>query len=392
MRHIQAAILRLDELRAEHGFRGATLVPDLAFLGLVHDAIDAVRAAVLVLESEHPHRAYSLARVVFESAQRLLVLAAADDYLNVGARAWLYYRLRDAPNGARRTTTKADDQVIEVWRKSLPSAKAIADSALASLVAQRGPDNFLGRPLAPAVTEALASISRFCRGQVAEELTELNREIYGLLSRETHASMRLTPTELRVDRDGFVEVIDGARDVQQDREIVVDILETALHEIIGAIEHRLWRRRSEHVVDLKEAATIVQKELPKGYAPDLGLEWLKQGLGSAESIFPAVPLQVIRELGDGTLTTTLNLGLGAERRAASFDFKGAARRDLLEVVYRRFPTLRQRPKSGRTELALPTPLVIDLHVSLGELQHSDTEAFVPFVVHKITESEHGYAG
>src|SRR5712671_2765753 len=85
----------LRRLRQHHGVRAATLLPDLALIGLVDDTIDAAETALDLLEGARPYRAYAMVRVAFEAAQRLLVLATSDDYLHLGTRAWLYYQGKD---------------------------------------------------------------------------------------------------------------------------------------------------------------------------------------------------------------------------------------------------------------------------------------------------------
>jgi|ERR1051325_426208 hypothetical protein len=85
----------LRRLRQKHGFRAETLIPDLALIGLADDTIDAAEEALNLVTGPRPHRAWAMVRIAFEAAQRLIVLATDDHYIELGTRAWLYYVGKD---------------------------------------------------------------------------------------------------------------------------------------------------------------------------------------------------------------------------------------------------------------------------------------------------------
>lgn len=238
---VRDQIESLRRLRAEHGFQARHLVPDLAFVGLIDEAIDGAEAAFLLVSSPQPHRAYSMVRVVFEATQRLLVIATAPDYVRLGTRAWLYYQVRDARmrSGEDRELGKSHRQILQIWADHFPESTQIVEEELAVVRKIRKPDNFLGSDLALAVTESYPILFGT---EVPKEIAQANRDIFWSLSRETHSSLRLEPSALRINPDGSVEVKRRARDADETIQGVVESLRASLAEALLAVHHRLKMR------------------------------------------------------------------------------------------------------------------------------------------------------
>ena len=159
----------LFNLRSLHGFRAETLVPDIAFIGLVDDTLGAADEALQLVAGHRPHRAYAMVRVAFEAAQRLLVLATAEDYVRIGTRAWLYYVGRD--------------EALRI--------RSLVQSEMANLRKIKRPDNFLGRDMADAVGTAYAVLAKATSSELPADVVEVTRDAYRTLCRDTHACFAL---------------------------------------------------------------------------------------------------------------------------------------------------------------------------------------------------------
>src|SRR5262245_50743735 len=122
---VRRSIDVLRQYRSQHGFRAKTLLPDLALIGLTDDLTDAADTALELVESTRPYRAYMMARVAFEAAQRLLVLGTAADYVTLGTRAWVYYQEKDSefrPSTSSKSAESGEAQTIAVWTRYVPEA------------------------------------------------------------------------------------------------------------------------------------------------------------------------------------------------------------------------------------------------------------------------------
>src|SRR5919197_3447056 len=145
MERVTKPLQSLRQLRSMHGFRAETLVPDLAFIGLVDDTIEATEEALQLVVGPRPHRAYAMVRVAFEAAQRLLVLATTQDYVRLGTRAWLYYVGKD--QSLRKQTDSKNlikdyrDQIIQSWALRYKDAEAVVEAEMEILRKRKGPDN-----------------------------------------------------------------------------------------------------------------------------------------------------------------------------------------------------------------------------------------------------------
>jgi hypothetical protein len=176
---IVALIADIKRLRAQHGFRARTLVPDLALLGLSDDLVDSSEAALEVLAGSHPYRAYMMARVAFEAAQRLLVLATAGDFIRLATRAWLFYQEKDGNLEGRagsEPSTSAKDQILSLWEKYYADARALVEEECHFLERTQRPDNFLRRNLAAEVETAYVTLAESQRisGRTLREFLPTN--------------------------------------------------------------------------------------------------------------------------------------------------------------------------------------------------------------------------
>ncbi len=84
-------INHLDSVRERFLIRAELLPADLAFVGLYNELREAAFLAVELCRLHAQSAAFPLARRVFEATQQIIVLATEEDYLGVGARAWLYH-------------------------------------------------------------------------------------------------------------------------------------------------------------------------------------------------------------------------------------------------------------------------------------------------------------
>jgi len=142
IQRVAKPLASLRQLRSMHGFRAEMLVPDLAFIGLVDDTIEATEEALQLVVGPRPHRAYAMVRVAFEAAQRLLVLATAHDYVHLGTRAWLYYVGKDQ---SLRTRTDSKnliedyrDQIIQSWALRYKDAEAVVEAEMENSPEKKG--------------------------------------------------------------------------------------------------------------------------------------------------------------------------------------------------------------------------------------------------------------
>ena len=118
MERVTKPLASLRQLRSMHGFRAETLV-------LISPLSDSMMTRSRPPRKHYSssvalgrNRAYAMVRVAFEAAQRLLVLATAQDYVHLGTR-WLYYVGKDQ---SLRTRTDSKnliedyrDQIIQSW-------------------------------------------------------------------------------------------------------------------------------------------------------------------------------------------------------------------------------------------------------------------------------------
>jgi hypothetical protein len=385
---VEAQLVQLASLRVRHGFRAVSLIPDIAFVGLLDDLVDAAEAGLQLVRSEHPHRAYAMVRAAFEASQRILVLGTAIDFEALGTRAWLYYKAKEGAAGTLDVddgkTESAQEQLIRLWEQRYADARAVVDRETDNLAARRRgqPDNFLAQDMAVAVTQAYHRIAADRGTTVPTNSTDVNRAVYRSLSRETHACVRLEPQSMRIDSDGFADIVPARRD----KAIITDAvhlgLSAVLSEAIAAIQYRLHQRQLAQAARTASASAAHSSDIPTNFKMDFGRHMLAVGVGHTTIGFPSVPLRQIRSLLDGTLSTSLNMSIEDSEYCATFDFRGPARRALTEAVASRFPQLIPQHYSDGATLSvdLPEPIICAIQATLGQFQQNSDEGFVPFDV------------
>lgn len=204
-----------------------------------------------------------------------------------------------------------------------------------------------------------------------------------MLSRDSHACVRLEPRGFKIDADGFVDVVEGTRDLSAVRGPVTQSLDISLGEAHTSLEYRLEQLRADHARKLSIAlSNTPASPLPPNFAPDLGLELVSQGWGDRQIAFPGVPVSKLRSLPGGGLSFSVRTSSDAEARTATFDFKGVHRTALLAKIGHAIPEMAEILSSANIPLRidLPRPVVLTLSAVLGELQRTEHERFVPLIV------------
>lgn len=383
---VERCLSRLRSLRLRHGLRAETLLPDLAFIGLVDDTIDAAEAALQLLQTDRPYRAYSMLRVAFEAAQRLLVLGSADDYIHVGTRAWLYYQAKDAALSVieNRTTSAAEEQFVSAWQSRFPGAVSTVLQERAHLARRKrgSPDNFLGENLAMAASRAYERIAAHRGTWVPPDTVEINNAVYQSLCRDTHACMRIEPTSIRIDAEGYVEIVSRRRESAEVESAVRTGLEACLAEAIAAVEFRLDRRQLALAASVKEQLSVAARTTRTDYLPDFGAFILGLDAGHSTMVFPGTPVKVLRGLADGALSCSVTTASNGVEYIATFDFRGDTRGKILELVREKYPGLAPALEeiTKGTLIDMHEPLSCTLTAMLGPMQTSQDESFVPLVV------------
>jgi hypothetical protein len=384
---ISKLIAKLRELRDLHGFRAETLVPDLALVGLVDDTVDAAEEALQLSRGPRAYRAYAMVRVAFEAAQRLLVLATANDYIRLGTRAWLYYVGKDEALRAGTSSEQAtdyQDRIVQTWASRYPEAVAVIEAEGEHVKKIKRPDNFTGRDLAEAVGDAYATLAKAQGRDAPQGVVETTRAAYRVLCRDTHACMRLEPRGFRIDNDGFVDVVAIERDTREIQQAVALGLSSSLKEAITGVQFRISRRQEAHFVAVRAAIAEDARPVTENFQRDFGLFLLERNLANATQTFYGIVLQNLAVLADGTLSSSTTVGVGEELFLATFDFKGAVAQQLVERLREVFPQFVIRTPEGQpTFMDLPAPFEVNLDATIGYFQRTAADRFVPFVVTKV---------
>jgi hypothetical protein len=385
--HPEDLLQRLRKARSKHGFRAETLVPDLAFIGLVDDCIDAAEEGLALVTGKRPHRGYAMARAAFEAAQRLLILATSDDYVALGTRAWLYYVGKDE----RLSTGPSDnfvadyrDQIIETWTLRFPGAPTIIEKERAELKHMKGPDNFFGGNLAVAVGNAYAVIGEELANDVPSDVVEVTRDAYRALCRDTHACLRLEPIGIKIDSDGFVEVVERQRKRSVIEEAVRTSIKSSLSEAISSVVFRLKRRQSEKVQAIGDKAATNVTVIRPDFRRDFGLYLVETGLANAMQVLTGVLVRNVAALPDGTLTCSTTITVGDEVLMATFDFKGETRSALIAEIRRHLPGFTPPIKAEQPQIVhLNSVIEIGLAASVETFHRTAEEQFAPLIVEKV---------
>lgn len=379
----------LRQLRSLHGFRAETLVPDLAFIGLVDDTLEAAEEALQLVAGPRPHRAYAMVRVAFEAAQRLLVLATAENYVQVGTRAWLYYVGKDE---ALRVRTNSEnitgdyrDQIIQAWALRYKDAEAVVEAEMRNLRKNKRPDNFLWKDMADAVGAAYGVLAEAAGSKPPTDIVEATRNAYRALCRDTHACLRLEPRRVTIDSDGFVDVVRRERNVTEIEKAVAAGLTSALGEAVMALKFRIARRRDAHLVAIRSAASEHVVGVREDFRRDFGLYLLEQGFAQATQVFTGVQLFNVAVLPDCTVSSSTTIGVEKEVFMATFDFKAECADQILQQLQDAYPGLElpQRVSGEHRICHLPEPFTATVAASVGYFRHNKEDKFVPLVVTKV---------
>jgi len=379
---------QLRKLRSLHGFRAETLVPDLAFIGLVDDVLDASEEALNLIAGPRPYRAYAMVRIAFEAAQRLLVLATADDYVHLGTRAWLYYVGKDESLGVPtdpKSSNDSRDQIIETWASRFKEAQEVVTEEMSALKKIKRPDNFLGRDMAEAGATAYAILAKTNHVDCPDDVAGVTRTAYRSLCRDTHACLRLEPRGIRIDSDGFVDVVKREYNTTLIREGVLTGLSSSIGEAIMAVSFRMTQRRKAILEALRSEVAEHPGPSSKQFRRDFGIFLIEEGLAHATQAFTEVSLYNIGVLPDGTVSSSTTIGVKDEIFMATFDFKGEWADKILDLLRRAFPdiSLPDRDAGDPSICRLPVPFTATIMASVGYFRHNSHDDFVPLVVSSV---------
>jgi hypothetical protein len=385
----------LELLRGRFEIRADTLPADLTLAGLYNELRDAVFLAV-ELSNRHIHvAAFPLARMVFEATQRVIALATDDDYVRVGARAWLYYLRKDKRIiHLARDAAAADEwyehaihQLQHIWSVHNPAAVTVFREENARLDAfhkKRAPDNFMGEDLGQVVDQRHSKMS-LASGRSVLDLKELDRGIYAGLSRESHSRVRLDPAGLRISSDGTVTVIPQKVDEATKKELVLGCLSSSLTEANAALAYLVECRQRQRPDKLqRRAADLTKESLPSNFKPDLGLHLMRSGGISTAFQFANVPINKFGILPDGTVSWSRQIALGEqEEYIATFDIPRSLVAELASALDIDRALL--LPTTQLKKQTLTLPAVLALECRLGEIQQSPGGSFVPLTVIKVAQ-------
>jgi hypothetical protein len=382
---------RLKVRRQELTIRAESLPADLALLGLVDDLLGAAAAAIALAADESLTVVYPLTRIAFEAAQRIIVLATDDDYLTVGTRAWLYYHRRDAailrkrdPAEAARWFEQVVAQLREMWAPHNPEAAGIllAENArLEEYEKKHRSDNFMGQDLADVVEARYPRILKQS-GLPPSGLKSVNRGIYAVLCRESHARLRVEAAAIVISVDGTVQVVPRTIDEAARRETVLGCLESSLSEARGALFFLLERRKRLRTERLESAAREETEDtLPPGFKADLGLQLARSGGGGTNLHFLSVPVYNLGILPDGTARWCANVVFEEAEYATTFDVPMALIEDLAAAI--KTPAVTLRPTSRLVMREVEGSPRVRLECTLGEVQRYSDQTFVPLVVKRL---------
>lgn len=202
---------RLDELKAEleaFACRPSTLISDLVLVALGRDLLETGFAIHQTVGSGLPHKAYSNARLAFETAQNILVLATHENYEVAGAVAWVYFESKDAGWRSEAERGKLDNNegpTEEEWLGIRVEQMArVCDSVMAGrgdLLRQalvhvrrdrkKRPDNWLHENMSRRHDRSYSLFAASNSKDFSEDSADLNDKMYQALCRETHVRPRL---------------------------------------------------------------------------------------------------------------------------------------------------------------------------------------------------------
>jgi hypothetical protein len=340
-----------------------------------------------------------MVRAAFEATEHILIISTDDAYPRLGTRALLFYEQKDQALGPAAAAGKPGfvdlpEGMQSIWERAFPDARAMVAAENASLARLRSGSTFVDGDIAEHVDESYRRLASRLGHKSVRRMAWTNRQMYAYLSRETHACLRFKPRTLKVYADGSVEALPESRDAGIVRRNAYAALESCAQEAIAALEYRRAVRRESAVKGLLLELETAPPELRAGHLPDFGIQLLRSGAGHMTLTVPSVRLDRFRTLPDGTISSTSKAGDdGEDASLVSFDFRGASRRKLLDLLSDHDPDrtasfLRNQPLE---RLDLREPIELALTASLGVLQRSPDQTFVPLIVHglRLTSDPNG---
>jgi hypothetical protein len=248
---------QLDSELRTFACRPSSLVADLVLVALATDLLETGLAVREASRTELPHKAYPNARLAFETAQNLLVLATHEHYELAGAVAWVYFESKDAPwrseieraksgNGVGPTDEQwldtRVDQMVRVWNSVSPGAADVLQEALATVRRDRkkGPDNWLHQNMSDRHHRSYTLLATKGGNVMPADTAELNEKMYRVLCRETHVRPRLDSFGvIHNSADNTVRIDILPRNLDRARRAVVGGTELAISEGVAALR---WQR------------------------------------------------------------------------------------------------------------------------------------------------------
>ena len=386
-----SGLSELVAFRERFEIRADLLPADLALAGLIDDLLNTSTAAIEFAERS-TRTVYPLVRTAFEAAQRIVALATDDDYLRVGTRAWLYYQHKDASVRRKTEGEKADrwleavvSQMRDIWIPHNGAAEELLKSEGAHLKENRKkkprpPDNFMGKDLADIVQDRYSRM--FGPDRIPRNVKQLNRGIYASLSRDSHARLRLEPAALTIQPNGTVRVIPRCLDESTRRRTLLHCLESSLTEALSAASYlRDARKRADAEKRQSMASHAIAGGLPSGFSPDLGLHLEHSGGAETAFHFQNVPIRKLGILPNGIARWSDNIILGDREYIATFDVPAVLCIDLAHALGVSSTML--EPNREVVKHNLDVPPIIGMECTLGEMQRSGHETFIPLVVKRI---------
>lgn len=372
-----------------------SLPADLALVGLVDDVLDAAAIALDVVDQQ-VRAAYPLVRTAFEAAQRIVALGTDDDYLSTGTRAWLYYQRKDSNilritdvDRAGRWLEAAVARLVRIWAPHNQQAEillAAAATRLDEFKKQRRPDNFMGEELAELVQSRYARMPGL--KEIGPNMRRMNRSIYSVLSRESHARLRLDIAGLSVRADGSIGIVPRRTDDSAKRRTLLACVETTLTEAVSAmtfLDRSRARAGNQSPFGADARPERSTKDLPPGFKPDLGLHLSAIGGARTTFHFTRVPVTRFGVFQDGTITWSANIVLNDGEYAVSFDVPPNLSRAFSDAVGIQ-PSLVQ-PGRGLIRQEVAPPALVRVQCMLGKRSGGKHEEFIPMRVKDIQRRE-----
>jgi hypothetical protein len=250
---------RLEELESElraFSCRPRTLAGDLVLFGLGVDVMETATSVLHTAASALPHKAYSNARLAFEGAQILVVLATHETYEIAGSRAWVYFEMKSAawrasaqrPRSSQPVTSdhrileRRVEQMAKVWDSvCLGRGKLLRDAfEVVWEERKKRPDNCLHENMTVRQHAAYELFAASGARSISTDSATVNQAMYQVLCHETHAHPRLESFGIIRDAGSeFIKIDRLRRNPQVARTAVTGGAEMAVWEATLGLR---WQR------------------------------------------------------------------------------------------------------------------------------------------------------